>query len=323
MAINKNAYLRYQIIDECLTKRSMKYPSSQKLMDEIERILDQRISKETLQKDIRDMKKSAKLEFYAPIKYSRSHNGYYYSDPEYTIKKFPVDYEEKEAAEFALTLLNQSGALPYLNRFKNFVERALTFSRVETQLQNDLSKYIQFERPVEVEGLEWIEPLVDAIQLRNVVVISHRTIGKNKAIKRKLHPYLLKEYEDRWYVYGYDERSEEERIFSLDRIQGLEAAKKADYKYFKGNREEIFKHTIGVSRLVGEPQEIILKFYYPQSEYILSKPIHESQEVIDEDEESITVKLYLRINYELRALIRSYGNQVEVLKPQKLNNGQS
>lgn len=318
MPINKNAYLRYQIIDECLTKRTMKYPSSEKLREEIERILDQRIAKETLQKDIRAMKKSAELEFYAPIKYSRSHNGYYYDDPNYTIKKFPVDYEEKESAEFALTLLNQSGALPYLNRFKNFVERALTFSKVESQLEDDLSEFIQFEQPVTVEGLQWIQSLVDAIQLKHVVRIRYQSIRSEEPKQRAIHPYLLKEYDDRWYVYAFDGRSEEERIFGLDRIQSLKPDKQKDFRYFKGNRKEIFKHTIGVSRFVGDPQQIILKFFYPQSEYILSKPIHESQEILEESENFITVQLYLRVNYELRALIRSYGDQVEVLEPPKL-----
>lgn len=318
MPTNKNAYLRYQIIDECLTKRSMKYPSSEKLIGEIERRIDQRISKETLQKDIRAMKKSAELEFYAPIKYSRAYGGYYYDDPRYSIKAFPVDYEDIESAEFFLTLLKQSESLPYIQQFKNFVERAITFSRIENQLRDDLSQYLQFEEPVNILGMEWIEPLVDAIRLGNVVTISHRTIGKDHPIKRDLHPYLLKEYDDRWYVYGYDEKSNEERIFGLDRIHKIDINEQKDFRYFTGDRQEIFKHTIGVSLFVGEPNEIIIKFYYPQSKYILSKPIHESQEVLERDKDSITIKLYLRINYELRALIRSYGERVEVLKPNEL-----
>ncbi|NGP89679.1 WYL domain-containing protein [Aliifodinibius halophilus] len=296
----------------------MKYPSPKKLMEVIERVLDQRIAKETLLKDIRAMKKSADLGFDAPIKYSRSHRGYYYDDPNYTIKKFPVEYEEIESAQFALTLLNQSGALPYLNRFKNFIERAVTFAQVENQLKGDLSEYIKFEEPVEVEGLTWIQPLVNAIELKKVIVITYRSISGQSTKTRRLHPYLLKEYDDRWYVYGFDEETEEERIFGLDRIQDLETDKGGEYRYFSGDREEIFKHTLGVSRFVGDPQEIILQFFYPQSEYILTKPIHDSQEVIDQDDESITIKLYLRINYELRALIRSYGDQVEVLKPTPL-----
>jgi predicted DNA-binding transcriptional regulator YafY len=316
--MSKRAFLRYQVIDECLTKNSIKYPSSEKLIEEINRLLDQRITKETLQKDIRDMKKSPDLEYYAPIKYSRAHNGYYYDDPNYTIKRFPVAYEEIESAEFALTLLNKSKKLPYIDKFKNFVERAVTFSRVESQLQGDLSKYIQFEESIEVGGLEWIQPLVDAIQLGEVVTISHKAMGQNQPIKRELHPYLLKEYDNRWYVFGYDERSEEERIFGLDRIEQIKPNKDKEFNHFTGDRKEVFKHTLGVSRFVGDPQVIKLKFYYPQAEYILSKPIHESQKLIDRDDDSITIKLFLRINYELRALIRSYGDQVEVLIPDEL-----
>jgi predicted DNA-binding transcriptional regulator YafY len=318
MPLNKNAYLRYQIVDECLTNRSMKYPSPEKIMDVIERKIDQRISKETFYKDIQKMKRSSDLGYHAPIKYAKSEKGYYYDDPNYSIKAFPVNYEDIESAEFALTLLNKSKKLPYIDKFKNFVERAVTFSRIESQLEDDLSKYIQFEEPVEVKGMKWIQPLVDAIQLRNVVTITHQAMGKNQPIQRELHPYLLKEYDNRWYVFGYDAWSEEDRIFGLDRIKQIKPTKDKEFNYFTGDREEVFKHTLGVSRFVGDPQEIKLKFYYPQAEYILSKPIHESQKFIDQDDDSITIKLFLRINYELRALIRSYGDQVKVIEPNDL-----
>ncbi|MDZ7691834.1 MAG: WYL domain-containing protein [Balneolaceae bacterium] len=185
-------------------------------------------------------------------------------------------------------------------------------------MDNDLSKYIQFEQPVVVEGLQWIQPLVDAVQLKHVVDIAYKSIRGRETKQRAIHPYLLKEYDNRWYVYAFDEKSGEERIFGLDRIHELETNIQRDFRYFTGAREEIFKHIIGVSRFVGEPQDILLKFYYPQSEYILSKSIHQSQQVIEEHGEEITVKLYLRINYELRALLRSYGNRVKVLEPEEL-----
>ncbi|MDZ7772204.1 MAG: WYL domain-containing protein [Balneolaceae bacterium] len=318
MPLNKNAYLRYQVIDECLRKKSMAYPSTEKLLEEIERLLDQRISRETLQKDIHEMKYSEDLEFRAPIRYSRARNGYYYEDKDYTIKAFPVDYGEMEAAEFALALLDQSGALPYLNRFRNFVEKALTFSRIESRLQGELSRYVQFDQPAPVEGLQWIEPLVDAIELRQVVDISYRAIRSDRPKRRLIHPYLLKEYDDRWYVYAYDELTGEERIFGLDRIRRLEVEEDADFRYFTGDREEVFRHTIGISRFVGDPEEIVLKFYYPQSEYVLSKPIHESQEVVERGEDTVTVRLFVRINYELKALVRSYGDRVKVVRPEGL-----
>lgn len=278
-------------------------------------MLDKSISKETLQKDIHHMKHSQDLKLHAPIKYSRKHNGYYYDDPAYSIKTLPIKYGEKESVEFVLAMLNQSGALPFLNTFENFVEKVFTFSKVQSKLNSDLSKYIQFEKPKPVEGLKWMEPLVEAIELKQVVKIEYKSIQRKEISSRLIHPYLLKEYDDRWYIFGSDENSDEERIFGLDRIQGLEVASTKDYKYYTGNLQEVFNHTIGVSLFVGDPEKILLKFSYPQSEYILSKPLHESQSVVEQDEDSVTIRLFVRINYELKALVRSFGNQVEILKP--------
>lgn len=318
MPLNKSSYLRYQIIDECLTKPSMKYPSSEKILNDIGRILDKSISKETLQKDIHHMKYSADLKFYAPIKYSRRHNGYYYEDPSYSIKTLPIEYDEKESAEFVLAMLNQSGALPFLNKFENFVDKVFTFSKAQSKLKANLSKYIRFEKPQPVEGLNWIEPLVEAMELKQVAKIEYRSIQRKEITWRFIHPYLLKEYNNRWYVFAFDEKSDEERIFGLDRIQGIKISSEKDYKYYKGDLDNVFEHTIGVSRFVGEPEEIVLKFSFPQSEYILTKPIHESQTIVEQDKNSVTIKLFVRINYELKALIRSYGEQVIILKPKEL-----
>ncbi|MEX1212847.1 MAG: WYL domain-containing protein [Balneolaceae bacterium] len=316
MPLNKSAYIRYQIIDECLRKASMRYPSSDRLLSEIKRITDQPISKETLQKDIHQMKNSADLGFYAPIGYSRAHRGYYYKDPDYSISSMPIQAEEKESVEFVLTLLKQRSGLPFLHRFENFIEKIFTYSKLHSSLDRNLSDYVQFEKPTPVEGLQWIEPLVDAVQLREVVYIQYYSYQRQSPSERMIHPYLLKEYDNRWYVYAFDELSDENRLFGLDRIRSLSAKPGRTFRYFTGNRQELFRHMIGVSMTDNDPQEIILKFCAPQSEYILSKPIHESQEVISRDRNSVTIRLFVRINYELQSLVRGYGTDVEVLKPQ-------
>ncbi|MDZ7772196.1 MAG: hypothetical protein U5K31_05570 [Balneolaceae bacterium] len=38
-----------------------------------------------------------------------------------------------------------------------------------------------------------------------------------------------------------------------------------------------------------------------------SKLIYESQEVVERGEETVNVRLYVRVNDELKALVRSYG----------------
>lgn len=130
-----------------------------------------------------------------------------------------------------------------------------------------------------------------------------------------IHPYLLKEYKNRWYVYAFDELSDENRLFGLDRIRSLSAKPGQTFRYFTGNRRELFRHMIWVSMTDNDPQEIILRLRASQSEYILSKPLHDSQEVVSRDGDSVTIRLFVRMNYELQSLVRGYGTGVEVLKP--------
>ena len=81
---------------------------------------------------------------------------------------------------------------------------------------------------------------------------------------------------------------------------------------------EYFKDIVGVTLPEDHPvaEEVLLKFDEARFPYVVNKPIHPSQEI--EDEEQRIIKLTVRPNKELEARIFSYGNQVEVLKPEWL-----
>ena len=78
---------------------------------------------------------------------------------------------------------------------------------------------------------------------------------------------------------------------------------------------EYFKDIVGVTVPKEHPiaETVILKFDPARFPYIVSKPIHPSQEVISEEEH--TLQITVRPNKELEAQIFSYGPQVEVLAP--------
>ena len=61
-------------------------------------------------------------------------------------------------------------------------------------------------------------------------------------------------------------------------------------------------------------QTIRLKFDLKRFPYVVSKPIHSSQEVVDEDKGIIEISV--RPNKELEALLFSFGPQVEILSPE-------
>ena len=97
MALNKLAFLRYRIIDACLTNRLYKYPSKSYILEKCEEKLNRKISLSTLEKDLEAMRSDAVLGFFAPIVYDKTGNYYYYADPDYSINDLPLTEVEWEA----------------------------------------------------------------------------------------------------------------------------------------------------------------------------------------------------------------------------------
>jgi len=50
----------------------------------------------------------------------------------------------------------------------------------------------------------------------------------------------------------------------------------------------------------------------------LAAPLHTSQQVIQETEANVDLKLQLKLNYELEREILGYGEEVEVIEPAHL-----
>ena len=84
MPVNKSALLRYRVIDACLTNSLRRYPSMGFIISKIEEQLGTTLSDSMFNKDIQQMKRV----YGAPIKYDRGHEGYYYTEPDFSIKEF-------------------------------------------------------------------------------------------------------------------------------------------------------------------------------------------------------------------------------------------
>ena len=109
-------------------------------------------------------------------------------------------------------------------------------------------------------------------------------------------------------------------VFGLERICSLSITDHSFTVDKKYNADEVFDNIIGVTITNETVQEIILSFTPNQGKYIRSQPIHNSQEIVIDNETEFRIRLYLIPNYELKALILSYGNEAKVLEPKTLQN---
>jgi predicted DNA-binding transcriptional regulator YafY len=311
MPSNKNAILRYRIIDGCLTNTMHPFPSVDYIREKIENQLQGEISISMIRKDFASMKQI----YSAPIKFNKTRDGYYYSEKGFSIKEFPLTTEEIAALDFSTALLNNLKDTQLFRQFENAINKLTEGYRISKILGKSERQLIQVEEPLKTHGHEWLEQLLDAIIYKKAVTITYTRYG-GVPKEHVFSPCILKEYHNRWYVVGYSTRVSDLLVMALDRIKNIENSNLAYAGNVDFNSEDFFKYSFGITQIHGaKPEKILLSFTPMQAQYILSQPLHHSQKLILENDHEIHIELELYITQELIMSILGYGVGVKVLKP--------
>lgn len=323
MPANKYALLRYRVIDRCLRDKGRPYPSREALREACEEALygagASVISLSTIDKDIWAMKNEGELGYHAPIEFSRSERGYYYSDPHYSINEVSLAEDDLEAIRFAAAILDQFRSVPILQQYENAIEKIINRIKISPNPQDDqLDRYIQFERSTVSRGNEHLGPLLEAIRHHKTIRIRYQKFSDDHIKEYELQPYLLKEYDNRWYLIGKEVNQNKFRTYGLERIQEMALAERSFKPDPEFSANRFFQHSIGITEIAESPVKIELRFQPTAGKYILSQPIHASQHLVREDNASVVIGLHVLLTQELFNLILQFGDQVEVLKPARL-----
>lgn len=313
--LQKSATVRYITIDRCLSSKTQKYWSIRELIEKIgER--DIRVNERTIRYDVHDMRTSDDLRYHAPIEYCRRNKGYYYTDPDYSIENVKLTEEQWQSFDTVMTFLHEHKDLKVMQDFHSAIDK---LAGVMSQYRNpSTASYLEFEKAPYYKGLEWRDGLLDAIRNKQVIAVKYTTFGRSYPIKHTVHPYLLKEYKNRWYLIGLLQSKLKPITLALDRIDHFSPVKQ-DYlenTYF--DTHEYFKHFIGVTFTTGEVEEVLLHASPFLANYLKTRHIHSSQEIIKEDKDGMHVRLRVIPNHELVAEILSHGKELKVLSPVSL-----
>lgn len=319
MPLNKDALTRYRLIDERLRNTMLPRPSLQMLIDYVSDKMEKTISRRTILLDIKNMRESPDLNYYAPIEYDRGHGGYCYTEEGYSINNMPVTEYELQGLEIARGILKQFHDLPIIQQFEEAISKIANAVSVNRKKMEDKG-LIHLDTPPEYKGLEWITDIADAIRTRNVLRIKYQSFDREEPKEYRIEPYHLREYGNRFYVFAKSTRGASPglRTFGLDRI--LEIWPSYDH-FDEKNFDDAgyFKNVIGISVPPDtKPEKIILSFTPQQGKYIKAQPLHQSQRILKDDPGGLDIALNLIVNTELVMLLLSYGAKVKVLQPMSL-----
>jgi predicted DNA-binding transcriptional regulator YafY len=322
MPISKNALLRYAVIDACLRRKAHRW-TFEKLRREVSTVVGEQsgeggdISIRTLREDLKNMRSGGATGYDAPIAWD-AENGYHYSEEEYSIFNNPLTIDDLVVLQQALGALEQLQGLGISKELHGVVQRL----EMRLSYQDGLNERVilQFEQPANVQGQQWLGQLYTSIKNRQALWLTYRPFHAPEARREVVHLHLLKQYNGRWFVIGQRHgRLPGASVFALDRIQGV-APSEERYQQSEDDPTTFFANLIGVSVLPRAALlDIKLRFSAGRLPYVLTKPLHSSQQVdITEGEEIVRLKVVP--TRELITLLLGYGADVEVVEPIELRN---
>ncbi|WFB65023.1 WYL domain-containing protein [Sphingobacterium sp. WM] len=317
MSINKNALIRYQVLDRCFRNTGRMYFWDDLLEECNKALMDFDPNSEGIQRrqlfdDIRFMESEAGWS----VPLGRIRHGrkvyYRYEDLSFSISNQPLNDSEAEQIKSALQIFSRFSGTPQFE----WVNEMIPMLESKFGLIERKSEIISFESNIDLKGLHFLTPLFNAIVNERVLLVKYKDFKSSEPYEITFHPYYLKQYNNRWFVFGLNSDNQVPNWnLALDRIEFLsETALK--YKPSATDWEEYFFDLVGVTRSEGvELQEIVLKFSPEVAPYVITKPIHPSQKHKN-DPTGLEVKIKVIPNFELERLILSFGEQVKVNSPQ-------
>ncbi len=178
--------------------------------------------------------------------------------------------------------------------------------------------FVHHEKSPEVKGIQYFDPIVKAIENREVLRIYYLPFYEDKPYFIEVHPYLLKEYGSRWYLVGFNAFKGKLRTYALDRIRDLQVDTGVSYSPPGFNTETYFRYAIGIIAPEGEPPLIKLAVQKTQAQYLITRPWHDSQNIEEENEEEVIFSFRVHPTYEFRSLVLSLGKDGTILEPPSL-----
>ena len=318
MPVNRNALIRYRTLDKCLQNRYRKW-TLEDLIDACSDALyeyegiDKGISRRTVQMDLQ-MMRSDKLGYNAPIivvdkKY------YTYEDPNYSISDIPLTDQDLGMLNEVVDILKQFKGFSHFNGVSEMV------SKLEDQIYSSkqhTATVIDFEKNEDLKGLEHLDVLYHAIIDRQPLSITYQSFKARHADDITFHPYLLKEYRNRWFLLGKKGERNQLLNLALDRMHNIE---KADVPYQENDLFDTathFKNLIGVTDSKSDVLDVHIFIDRKNAPYVITKPIHPTQKVVEQTKEGTIISIQVKHNFELEREILGFGENVKVLKPRSI-----
>lgn len=322
MATNKHAIIRYQALDKCFRNTGRKY-----FIDDLIKACNHAINEFSgADADI------SRRQVFDDIKFMESQQGwsidlerrkdgrrifYRYADPGFSINNQLLNENEELKLKEVLLTLSRFKGMPQFE----WIDEMLVRIQSSFTLKGEAEKVIEFEQNKYLKGIEYFGEFFTAIVYKKALSVLYRGFRQEKSKNMLFHPYYLKQYNNRWFVFGRVDGNEMITNIAIDRVLSIQETRKAFIPNDLVDFEDFFDDVIGVSVSPDkEPSKVLIKVSKEMFPYIDSKPLHGSQKVKKKSYDGAIIEITVVENFELVSLLLSFGDALTVLEPATLVN---
>jgi hypothetical protein len=334
MAINKDAWLRYRTLDECFRNTGRRY----NIDDLVEACNDAlsykggdriKVTKRQVYKDIAFMEGCD--EWKVEIKRVKDGRVVYfrYENPEFSINNMPLSQVQMQWLKETAESISHFSGLPQFEWLQDTLVK-LTMQGVGNNNARigegvETEKFFEFESNIDAKGIELLPQFYNAILYKKVLKIKYHPFVK-EPYYIDFHTQYLKQHNSRWFAFGITtDTADSIWNLALDRVEDIEDSSETYIKLEKNaegedwNWEDYFSDVVGVTVLAdAKVEEVEFLVYGVSGKYIETKPIHQSQIFRRIDDQTVDIKLHVRINVELKQSLLTYAPDIKILKPASL-----
>lgn len=322
MATNKHAAIRYNALDLCFSNRGKRY--------------DINMLVEACNKAIREFSGEAegvkKRQVYDDIRFMESEQGwsiplervkegrkvyFQYSDSSFSIKNRGITQTEADQFRETLSIISRFKGLKQLE----WIDEVMVRLQDNFIMDKNNEAMVSFEQNPYLEGMNHFAQLFDAVKKKTVIQITYKSFKQAEPLIMMISPWHLKQYNNRWFLFGHNHEMEKLSNLAIDRIHTI---KESNAEFFENTQidfDDYFDDVVGVTvNEASEVSKILLRIDSKTWPYIKSKPLHHSQKRMEESDQSVLIELELKINHEFTSLLFSYLDAIEIIEPISLRN---
>ena len=167
-------------------------------------------------------------------------------------------------------------------------------------------------------GIDNLYPILTAIESKKTIEFDYFTFGNQEARHHDRYPCFVQEWEGRWYLVAEHQNHSIPTVFALERMSNVKIGKVEGQPKNSIDPNVYFAGSFGVNHNIGiQPEEIRIKFYDAQIDYVKAKPLHSSQKEIAVGDGWAIFSYNLSLCFNFYQQVLWHREKAEIVYPEK------